>query len=254
MSGAALVLLPGLGGDEAMWREELEALAPWSPHVSDVHMRHPTLPEMAAALLARHPGPLLLCGASMGGMVALEAARQAPHRIRALALLGTTARPESAEARRAREQAIALFDQGRVAEVIEPNAALAFHPSHAHDTARVRRYADMVLRAGAAQLARQNRAVLARPDARPHLPTLRCPTLVMCGQDDPITPPECAREIAALVPGAELVLLPHCGHLLTMEQPQAVSAHLRRWLARLETWEPARQRSGPAPASKRVTG
>lgn len=228
-----LVLVPGLVGDAQMWRDQLTGLAEFEPQVTDVHMRHASIPEMAAALLARFEGPLALCGASMGGMVAMEAARQAPDRVRGLALLGTNPRPEDDEMRRVRQNAIDLFAQGRVAEVIEPNAGLAFHPEHARDAALVGRYLEFVLRAGAEQLIRQNRAVIARPDARVHLPQLRCPVLVMCGEDDQLTPPELSREIASLVPGAELVLLPQCGHMLSMEQPQAVNEQLRRWLRRL---------------------
>ncbi|MGZ5845895.1 MAG: alpha/beta fold hydrolase [Ramlibacter sp.] len=230
----SLVLLPGLAGDAEMWRDQLRDLAAWRPQVSDVHMRHASIPEMAAALLVRHPGRLALCGASMGGMLAMEAARQAPSRVAGLALLGTTARPEDDAMRQVRDKALALFSQGRVAEVIEPNAAFAFHPRHAQDAALLARYTGFVLRAGAQQLVRQNRAVMARPDARPHLPAIRCPTLVMCGEDDQLTPIDRSREIAALVPGARLVAVPECGHMLTMEQPGAVNAQLRRWLARLD--------------------
>ncbi len=225
-----LVLLPGLAGNEVMWRDQLVALADFRPHVSDVHMRHETLTEMAAGLLSRFSGELVLCGASMGGMVAMEAARQAPARIRGLALLGTTAQPETAEMSAVREQAIALFAQGRSREVIEPNVGMAFHPDRASDAELAGRYLDFVLEAGAGQLIRQNRAVIARPDARTHLPALRCPVLVMCGEDDQLTPPELSREIAALAPGAQLVLVPRCGHMLTMEQPEAVNRELRRWL------------------------
>ena len=230
-----LVLLPGLAGDEEMWRDQLPALSPWRPQVADVHMRHASLVEMAAALLVRYPGRLALCGASMGGMLAMEAARQAPGRIAGLALLGTTARPEDDATRAVREKAVALFEQGRVAEVIEPNVAFAFHPRHAHDETLLARYVAFVLRAGAGQLVRQNRAVMARPDARPHLHAVRCPTLVLCGEDDQLTPPERSREIAALVPGATLVTLPDCGHMLTMEQPAAVNAELVRWLGLVGT-------------------
>ncbi|RYF57247.1 MAG: alpha/beta fold hydrolase, partial [Comamonadaceae bacterium] len=66
-----------------------------------------------------------------------------------------------------------------------------------------------------------------------HLPRVRCPTLVMCGDSDQLTPPECSAEIAQLVPGAELRMVARTGHMLTMEQPAEVSALLRAWLERL---------------------
>lgn len=90
-----LVLLPGLACDERLWEAQLPVLpAMFDARVSDAHMRHDTIEDMAAAVLRENPGPLVLCGASMGGMVAMEAARQAPGRIAGLALLGTNARPD----------------------------------------------------------------------------------------------------------------------------------------------------------------
>ncbi|NPC57648.1 alpha/beta fold hydrolase [Caenimonas soli] len=225
-----LVLIPGLAGDAVMWQAQLPALAARGAAVTDVHMRYGSIPDMAAALLAEQEGDLILCGASMGGMVAMEAARQAPERIAGLALLGTTARPESEEMRTLRENAIELFAQGRAAEVIEANVGFAFHADQAGDAALVAAYLEFVMRAGAGQLIRQNRAVIARPDARLHLPLLRCPTLVMCGDSDQLTPPENSEEIARLVPGARLVTLARCGHMLTMEKPGMVNARLLEWL------------------------
>jgi pimeloyl-ACP methyl ester carboxylesterase len=224
-----LILLPGLACNEAVWRSQLQALAPWQPRVADVATRAESIPAMAELLLREHEGPLALCGASMGGMVAMEAARQAPERIARLALLGTDARADSPEMIALREAAIELFAQGRSREVIEPNIAMAFHPDHA--AALAQDYLEIVLSAGDAQLIAQNRAVIARPDQRPHLPRLRCPVLVMCGEDDRLTPPERSREIASSVPQAKLVLVPRCGHMLTMERPEIVNAALAEWLA-----------------------
>ena len=78
-----------------------------------------------------------------------------------------------------REAAIVLFEQGRVAEVIAPNVAFAFHPDNAAALAPA--YLEFVLRSGAAQLIRQNRAVIGRPDARTHLPGLRWNELLELG-------------------------------------------------------------------------
>ncbi len=230
---AQLILIPGLAGDARMWRAQLEGLADFRPMVTDAGSTHASIEAMAAGLLAQHAGDLVLCGASMGGMIAMEAARQAPSRVLGLALLGTNARPETDDMRKLREDAIALFEQGRVEEVIRPNVAFAFHPQQAADMTLVTAYLDFVLDAGAKALIDQNHAVIARPDARLHLASVRCPTLVMCGDSDMLTPPECAEEIAALVPGARLVMVPQCGHMLTMEQPEIVNATLRAWLAAL---------------------
>ncbi|MBI5278539.1 MAG: alpha/beta fold hydrolase [Burkholderiales bacterium] len=227
----SLVLLPGLASDHRMWRHQLEALHDLQPQVSDVHMRCDSIEAMAAALLAETPGDLALCGASMGGMIAMEAVRQAPQRVRALALLGTNARPEDDAMRKLREDAIVLFGQGRLRDVIEPNIAFAFHPANA--TALAGAYLDFVLDAGAEQLIRQNRAVIVRPDARVHLGGVRCPTLVMCGDADQLTPSVCSQEIASLVAGARFVQVPQCGHMLTMEQPDAVNREVRQWFASL---------------------
>ncbi|SEA78540.1 alpha/beta fold hydrolase [Variovorax sp. YR216] len=229
-----LVLLPGLACDERLWEAQLPVLRPTlDVRVTDVHMRHDRIEAMATALLAEHPGPLVLCGASMGGMIAMEATRQAPDRIVGLALLGTNARPETPDMAELRESAIELFERGEARDVIELNAAFAFHPAQARDAALVRRYVDLVLDAGAAQLIRQNRALMARPDARPHLANLRCPTLVLCGDGDRLTPPECSREIASLMPHAELVWVAECGHMLTMEKPAFVNATLGPWVQRV---------------------
>jgi len=229
----SLVLLPGLACDQRLFEAQLPALPPALPvQVSDAHARHDRIEAMAAAVLAENAGPLILCGASMGGMVAMEVARQEPGRVAGLALLGTNARAETPEMFELRGSAIELFENGEARDVIEFNAGIAFHPSRAGDTALLRRYVDLVLDAGVQQLVRQNRALMVRPDARSHLPALRCPVLVMCGDDDRLTPPECSREIAALIPQAELVWVAQCGHMLTMERPELVNATLGAWLQR----------------------
>ena len=229
-----LVFLPGLACDERTWDAQLAAVPPGlAACVSDAHMRHDRIESMAAAVLADNPGPLLLCGASMGGMIAMEAARQAPQRIAGLALLGTNARPETPDMCALRESAIRVFERGEARALIELNAHFAMHKTQAADSALLRHYIDIVLDAGADQLIRQNRALMLRPDARLHLSQLRCPVLVACGDGDLIAPPECSREVAALVPQAELSWLAECGHMLTLEKPVEVNALLAPWLHKL---------------------
>jgi pimeloyl-ACP methyl ester carboxylesterase len=226
-----VILLPGLACDDALWRDQLPALeAHHRVRVSDVHQRHATLPEMAHALLAEHEGPLVLVGSSMGGMLAQHAHREAPQRIAAMALLSTTARPDTPELLKLRSNAIVEFQNGRAEIVLRANAMFAFHPDHAGDSARVDDYVAQILRIGPQQLIAQNRAVMARSDMRPWLADIRCPLLVACGDQDLLTPLEHSREIAAAVPQAQLEVVPRAGHLLTWEQPAVVNALLLQWL------------------------
>ena len=120
-------------------------------------------------------------------------------------------------------------------EVLRANLPFAFHPTHARGGDLVEQYFDMVRRAGPAALIRQNRAVMARADRRPRLAQVACPTLVLCGEADRLTPPEHSREIAQGVPGARLEIVPGAGHMLTMEQPARVNALLLPWLANLNS-------------------
>lgn len=241
-----VLLLPGLASDATLWRAQSAALvhAGHEPVVTDVHARHPSLARMAQALLAEHPGPLVLAGTSMGGILAMEVWRQAPGRVAGLALLGTSARADTPEVRRLRTDAIALFEAGRMGEVLQANLPFVFHARHQDDPAMVSDYFGMVGRAGPVQLVAQNRALMAREDRRAELGAIAVPVLVACGADDRLTPPECSHEIAAAIPGAVLEVLPQCGHLLTWEQPEAVNRLLLDWLARLggpDTLVPAGQ-------------
>lgn len=226
-----LILLPGMACDDALWQHQLPALqaaAPGPVLVADAHARVDSLPAMAALLLAEQPGDLLLAGCSLGGMLAMEVARQAPKRVRGLALLGTTARADTPELVALRSAGIAEFEAGRAEPLLRANALFAFAP--AHQARLVEPYIAMMLRAGPAALIRQNRAVMGRADLRPTLGAISCPTLVVGGEQDQLTPPERSREIAAAIPGAQLQLLNECGHMLTWEQPQAVTTLLVDWL------------------------
>ncbi len=227
----SVLLFPGLACDDELFAGQHAALATrCRVHVSDVHRHEPTLPQMAARLLHEQPGRHVLVGASMGGMLALEVWRQAPQRVRAMALLGSTARPDTPELITLRTQAITMFAAGRMDEVLRANVLFAFHPLHTRNRALVNAYLAMLRRAGAPQLIAQNRAVMARADSRPLLPTLTCPLLVACGEADALTPPEHAREMATLAPQARLEIVPGAGHMLTLEQPERVNTLLLHWL------------------------
>lgn len=229
----APLLIPGLACDAELFAHQVATLG--GARVAQAHADAQTVAEMAAILLATHAGELVPVGCSMGGMVALEMARQAPRRVRAMALLGSSARPDTPQLIALRTQAIAAFEAGRLDEVLRANVMFAFHPLHAKQPALIERYIAMVRRAGVRRLVSQNRAVMARADLRPALRGIGCPVLVVCGEADALTPPEQSRELAKLLPHARLEIVPGAGHMLTMEQPERVSTLVHSWLAALSS-------------------
>jgi pimeloyl-ACP methyl ester carboxylesterase len=84
---------------------------------------------------------------------------------------------------------------------------------------------------GAEAFARQQTAIMSRADSRPSLASIHCPTLVLVGADDSLTPPDRAAEMAVAIRGARQVVVPACGHLSTLEQPQAVTEALVDFLS-----------------------
>jgi pimeloyl-ACP methyl ester carboxylesterase len=227
-----LLLLPGLLCDARLWRDQVAALSgTLRCEVADL-TQDDTLPAMAARALALVPqaSPIALVGLSMGGYVALEAMRQAPGRIARLALMDTSARPDTPQQARRRRGLLALSQSGQFRGVTPRLLPQLLHPDRLEGPLgeEVRRMAERV---GRDAFARQQRAILARPDSRPDLPGIRVPTLVAVGEADLLTPPDLAAEMASLIPGADLRILPGCAHLPPMEDPATVTALLRDWLA-----------------------
>jgi pimeloyl-ACP methyl ester carboxylesterase len=91
----------------------------------------------------------------------------------------------------------------------------------------------MFARSSVDAFAAQIRALLERPDATMLLDEIRCPALVVCGNDDAWAPPDRHRAMAARIAGATLTLVPDCGHMCTLERPEAVTGALVAWRARL---------------------
>ncbi len=172
-----------------------------------------------------------LAGLSMGGYVALEMLRQARHRVLKLALLGTSARPDTPDQLQKRRDFISLAERGRFLGVTDALLPMLVHPSRLADSELVASVKQMAKNIGKEAFIRQERAIMSRADSRPHLASIRCPALVLCGRQDALTPPDRHEELAAGIPGAKLEIIEDCGHLSTLERPAEVGAALRRWLA-----------------------
>lgn len=227
----ALVLLPGLLNDAALWSHQIDGL---SDLLDDVQVpdlsRHESMADIAAAVLAEAPGRFALAGLSMGGYVALEIMRQAPERVERLALLDTSARADSEEQRRRRTGLIQLADMGKFKGVTPRLLPLLVHPSRLEDVTVTRPIFEMAARIGRDGFIRQQKAILSRADSVGLLGRIVVPTLVACGRQDQLTPIELSQEMATAIPGAVLEIVEECGHLPALERPEQTTGLLRRWL------------------------
>src|SRR5262249_47453352 len=181
-------------------------------------------------VLAGAPMRFALASLSMGGYVAHAIMRIAPERVMKLALFDTSARPDTAEQTARRRDLIGLTEKGRFKGVTPRLLPLLIHPARLEAKPLTTAVMSMAERIGKQAFLRQQKAIMSRPDSRPHLPAYRCPTLVAAGRADAITPIEVNAEMAQLIPGAKLVLIEDSGHLPPMEQPVAITALLRYWL------------------------
>ncbi|HXS40738.1 MAG TPA: alpha/beta fold hydrolase [Stellaceae bacterium] len=225
-----LVFLPGLLCDAALWRGQVEELADIAePWIADL-TRDASMTDMARRVLGEAPPRFALAGLSMGGYVAQEIVRQAPERVSRLALLDTTARPDTPEQTQRRRDLIALAEKGEFHGVTPRLLPVFLHPKRLEDKPLTDAVQAMAGRVGKEAFLRQQQAIMSRADSRPSLPAIGCSTLVLCGREDQLTPLALSEEIAGLIPGSRLAIVEECGHLSTMERPWEVSVFLRQWL------------------------
>ena len=224
------MLIPGLLGSARLYAGQIPPLWRAGPVTIADHTRDDSMSAIARRILATAPPRFALIGLSMGGYIAFEILRQAPERIARLALLDTSARPDTPEQSAARREQMALAWGGRFPEVVDMLFPRLVHRERRSDAELREVFGRMAEEVGPAGFVRQQTANMGRSDSRPTLASIRCPTLVLVGDGDELTPPELAAEIASGIEGARLVTVPHSGHHSTLEQPQEVTRALLQWL------------------------
>lgn len=227
-----VVLVPGLACTWELFAPQTSALDGLATFSVADHGACDELPTLARSILASAPRRFALCGFSMGGYVAFEIMRQAPDRVTRLALLDTAAGPELPEQtiqRRSLLELAAKEGMDRVCDLMMPRFVGDTCRNDPELTATVRR---MFSDTGVAAFSRQIHAIMSRPDSRPGLRHIQCPTMILVGRNDLLTPVAAAEEMAAEIPHAHLIVLPDCGHLTTLERPAAVSAAMKEWLTK----------------------
>jgi pimeloyl-ACP methyl ester carboxylesterase len=225
-----VVLVPGLACSPRIYAPQVPDLWRVAPvHLAN-HARGGDMAAIARRILAEAPLRFSLAGHSMGGYIVLEMYRQAPERIARLALLSTSARPETPEAAERRRHLIAEVKAGNYRKVVDGLFEKFVHPSRARDEGLRRIVLDMADDVGPDAFVWQLEAIMTRADSRPTLAQIRCPALVLTSDTDNMVPTAFSTELADGIAGAKLVRIPDCGHLPQLEKPQATTDALLDWL------------------------
>ncbi|WP_315742387.1 alpha/beta fold hydrolase [Bradyrhizobium sp. SZCCHNR1075] len=225
-----IVLVPGLICSPRIYAPLVPALWRHGPVMIANHIRDDSIGAIARRILSEAPPRFALAGHSMGGYIAFEIMRQAPERVAKLALLNTQARPDAPEAGARRRTMITRAREGEYQAIVDELAVNFVHPSRRED-ARLRRLVrDMADDVGVDGFVRQQTAMIARPDSRPTLTAIRCPTLVLTSDTDDMIPNSLSTEMADEIAGSWLVVLDNCGHLPQLEQPEETAQALVEWL------------------------
>ena len=221
------VLVPGLNCDARVYAGIANAIWPYGSVTIANHLDGTTMDEIAQAILAAAPPTFGLAGFSMGGYIAFEMLRQAPDRVTKLALLDTTARPDTPEATENRRRLIALAEKGKFLEAFDTTHPKSVHSDNtgSEDIYAINR--GMAEAVGPERYVIHQRAIIGRLDSRPDLARIKLPTLVLVGEGDQITPPDAAKEMHDGIAGSRLAVIPRAGHMSPIEQPEAVQAAMR---------------------------
>jgi 3-oxoadipate enol-lactonase len=236
-AGQPILFLHAFPLNRSMWKSQIDALLKEQRYrlvsldwrgfgESDIGSGVSTMEQLAddvAGLmdtLGMHNA--ILCGLSMGGYVAFAFLRKYPQRVSGLILSDTRPGADNEEGKTNREKVALLAESqgpGAIADLQLPRLISDYtRTNHPEVEIAIRQ---MIYAATAQGIAAASRGMAQRSDSTDLLPTISCPTLVLVGENDSLTPPNVAQAYASQIPAAQFTVLPSAGHLSNLEQPQA---------------------------------
>ena len=231
-----LVLIPGMMCDARLYAPQISAFS----HKIAIHIapisNHNNMQALAKDILDNAPPTFALAGLSMGGIIAMEVLRQAPHRITKLALLDTNPKAETEEVKQGREPLMARVHQGELAEVLANTIPKYFSPDEDLSTKKnsdiIEVCKAMAQSSGAEAYINQSLALRDRPDQQETLKkiNINVPTLILCGEDDLLCPVQRHTLVKSLIPHADLHIIKGAGHLPVLQAPEQTNLALENWL------------------------
>lgn len=227
-----LVSLAGLLCDQRMW----QSVAAQLEKDADIEIMSfagfDDLTEMARYVLSSVEGNFALAGHSMGGRVALEIYRLAPHRVTHLALLNTGVHPKSDKEIPGRMRLIEAVKQHGMSILADEWLVPMMSPRGLENRSLMETLRHMVMEYSVEDFEKQIQALINRPDAEGQLANISVPTLLLSGTQDTWSPVAQHQTIQQKIAGSELVVIDEAGHMAPVEQPENVAAALHSWLQR----------------------
>ncbi|NVJ17193.1 alpha/beta fold hydrolase [Myxococcus sp. AM010] len=188
--------------------------------------------DVLALLDALNLDTVVVGGVSMGGYAAMALLREDAGRVSGLVLMDTQATADDAEGKARRETSAKQALESGVEPIIQ--AMLPKLVASGPDSPVAQEVAALMRAASPAGVAAAQRGMALRPDSKDMLARYAGPALVVVGEHDTLTPPAKAKEIAGLIAGAKLEVIPEAGHLANQEQPDRVNAVLEAFLTSLQ--------------------
>jgi len=225
-----LVLIPGLLCSHDLWLDQIDEFEQDYDITLFDHTQHDNLPEMVRHFLLDSPDSFNLAGLSMGGYIAFELLRQAQDRVEKLIILDSNARADRQPQIDLREELITRAGTEDIRHIAQELTPYLIHPDRLVDEDLCERILDMASEVGAEAFQRQQQALISRRDSREFLPNITCPTLIICGAQDALTPPKVHLEMAGLIPHSHFHEIENCGHLSSMEKPMEVNRVMKTFL------------------------
>lgn len=226
-----LLLVPGLLCTQDLWADQIAVFGKEREIIVAKTFRQTSMSAIAESVLAKAPPRFALAGLSMGGYLSFEIMRQAPLRVDRLCLVDTSSRADTPEALARRRGLVELAGKGKFKGITPKLLPTLIHRSRLDDKILCGRVMAMADTIGPEGFINQTTATMNRVDSRPILPKIRCPVMVIVGEEDELTPVEVAKEMAEGVANGQLRIIKECGHLAPLERPSETTAAMREWLS-----------------------
>ena len=230
-STATLVLIPGMGNNQRLWSAQLEMLSPDINVVVPDYHGCTSLPEMSAAVVQQlPPGDVLLLGFSLGAYIALDIVTRHPQQVERLALISASPFADTKKIAQQRRHLIDAAEQDYESLLDSMGDFIVFgegeNAAHTRDVLKT-----MGQELGVAEFCRQQVATMNRSDCTATLDDIRCPSSILCGADDAVTPLDGNQYLADHIPDARIKVLERCGHIVPLEKPVETADFIRSWLS-----------------------